>query len=131
MAERLDKLVRYFLTAGVASIVDVGMFAILCTVAVPVAPAATASFCIAAVANYLLSSRFAFHCAPSVQGFGLFFLAALGGLAVNVTVTSAGHGYLGIPPVPAKLTGIGTAFFLNFWVNFRVVFRPRPARPSK
>jgi putative flippase GtrA len=124
-------LARYFLTAGVASVVDLGLFAVLAGASVPVPAAAALSFCVAAVVNYLLSSRFAFRCAPSVRGFGLFFFAALGGLAVNVGVTSLGHSLLGLLPVLAKIAGIGTAFLLNFWVNLRVVFRSHPALQDK
>ncbi len=121
-----DKLLRYFLTAGAAAIVDVGGFAALCFVRVPVPAAAVASFCIATVVNYTLSSRYAFGQAASVRGFALFFIAALGGLTVNVSVTLIGSLYLGILPVLAKLIGVGTAFLTNFWLNLRVVFR----RPS-
>ena len=58
-----------------------------------------------------------------LRGFGLFFVAAVGGLLVNVSVTVVGSLYLGIAPVFAKIVGIGTAFLLNFWVNLRIVFR--------
>jgi putative flippase GtrA len=118
------KLFRYFLTAGVASIVDVGGFAALCFTPLPVVASAAMSFCVAALVNYLLSSRFAFGQPPTWKGFGMFFLAATGGLTVNVLVTLAGSAYFGLPPVIAKIGGVGTAFLLNFWLNLRVVFRP-------
>jgi putative flippase GtrA len=125
------KLVRYFITAGTAAIVDVGGFAALCFVGVPIAVAAVSSFCVAAVVNFLLSSRYVFNRAPTLRGFGLFFLAALGGLAVNVSVTLLGSLYLGIAPVLAKLVGVGTAFLVNFWLNLRIVFRtPAVGRPE-
>jgi putative flippase GtrA len=117
------KLFRYFFTAGAAAVVDVGGFAILCSMRVPIPVSAVTSFCLAAVVNFLLSSRFVFHRAPTLQGFGLFFVAALGGLLVNVSVTLVGSLYLGIAPVLAKLLGVGTAFLVNFWLNLRVVFR--------
>jgi putative flippase GtrA len=131
VADLHDKLARYFLTAGVASVVDLGLFALLTRVDVAIPVAAAASFCVAAVVNYLLSSRFAFHRAASLRGFGLFFVAALGGLAVNVGVTSLGHALLGMPPVLAKVAGIGTAFLLNFWINLRVVFRSHAVLQDK
>jgi putative flippase GtrA len=121
------KLVRYFLTAGVASIVDVGGFALLCLTPLRVAVSAVTSFCVAAVVNYLLSSRFAFGSRPTFRGFGLFMVAAMGGLAVNVSLTLLGSHYLDLMPVLAKLLGVGTAFLFNFWLNLRVVFR-RPAQ---
>lgn len=120
-----NKLVRYFFTAGTAAVVDVGGFALLRLTSTPIAIAAIASFCAAAVVNYLLSCRYAFNQPPAVRGFALFFVAALGGLAVNVTVTLAGSLYLGIAPVLAKIIGVGCAFLLNFWLNLRIVFRTR------
>jgi putative flippase GtrA len=121
---RLDnKLVRYFFTAGTAAVVDVGGFAILCHIGIPIAVAAVASFCVATVVNYLLTSRCVFHQAASLRGFGVFFVAAVGGLMVNVSVTLLGSLYLGILPVLAKIIGVGTAFLVNFWLNLRIVFR--------
>ncbi len=117
------KLFRYFLTAGTAAVVDVGGFALLCLTPLPIAVAAVMSFCAAAVVNYLLSSRLAFNAVPSLRGFGVFLLAAVGGLLVNVTVTLLGTAYLSLAPVFAKIIGVGTAFLVNFWINLRVVFR--------
>jgi putative flippase GtrA len=119
----LHKLARYFFTAGTAAIVDVGGFALLCFTPIPIAASAVTSFCLATVVNYLLSSRFVFNQAPTMRGFGLFFVAALGGLLVNVSVTLVGSLYLGIVPVLAKILGVGTAFLVNFWINLRIVFR--------
>jgi putative flippase GtrA len=118
-----NKLVRYFFTAGVAAIVDVGGFALLRLIPVPIAVSAVTSFCVAAIVNYVLSGRYAFNQAPTVRGFGLFFMAAMGGLAVNVLVTLVGSLYLGIAPVLAKIGGVGAAFLVNFWLNLRMVFR--------
>jgi putative flippase GtrA len=33
---------------------------------------------------------------------------------------------VGMPPLAAKLAGIGTAFIVNFLINLRVVFHTRP-----
>jgi putative flippase GtrA len=123
MASVQSKLLRYFFTAGAAAIVDVGGFASLCLIHVPIAAAAVLSFCLAAVVNFLLSSRYVFKRAATLRGFGLFFVAAVGGLLVNVSVTLLGSLYLGIRPVLAKVVGVGTAFLVNFWLNLRVVFR--------
>jgi putative flippase GtrA len=117
------KLLRYFLTAGTAAIVDVGGFAVLCLTAIPIAVSAVTSFCFAAAVNYLLSSRFAFNQAPTPRGFGVFLVAAAGGLIVNVSVTLGVSHYMGIAPVLAKVLGIATAFLLNFWLNLTIVFR--------
>jgi putative flippase GtrA len=125
----LHKLLRYFLTAGTAAIVDVGGFAMLCLTQIPLAVSAVASFSLATVVNYLLTSRFVFKDAPTLRGYGLFFLAAVGGLIVNVSMTLVGSLYLGLAPVLAKVIGVGIAFLVNFWLNLRVVFRkPAPNR---
>ena len=117
------KLIGYFFTAGTAAIVDVGGFAILCAIRVPISASAVASFCLATVVNYLLTSRWVFKHPATMRGFGVFFVAAVGGLTVNVSVTLIGSLYLGIAPVLAKICGVGTAFLVNFWLNLRIVFR--------
>ena len=122
------KLFRYVLTGGTATLVDVGLFALLQATNLHLAPASVLSFCGAVVVNYLLSSRFVFHRSASLAGFGLFFVAALGGMAVNTAITLIGSLYLGMPPVLAKILGCGVAFLLNFWVNLRLVFRAPAAR---
>jgi putative flippase GtrA len=66
-----------------------------------------------------------------MRGFGLFFATAVGGLAVNVSITVAGSLYLGIAPVLAKMVGVGTAFLVNFWLNLRVVFRTRSVEQNQ
>jgi|SRR5882757_977373 len=119
----LPKLIRYFFTAGTAAIADVGGFALLCLLAIPIAASAVTSFCLATVVNYLLTSRCVFNREATLRGFGLFFVAAVGGLTINVSVTLAGSLYLGLAPVLAKIVGVGTAFLLNFWLNLRIVFR--------
>ena len=118
-----SKLLRYFFTAGAAAIVDVGGFAALGLTPIPIQVSAVASFCVATVVNYLLTSRYVFNQLPTMQGYGLFLAAAVGGLLVNVSVTLVGSFYLGIAPVLAKLIGVGIAFLVNFWLNLRVVFR--------
>jgi putative flippase GtrA len=125
------KFLRYFFTAGTAAIVDVGGFALLCFIGIPITVSAVTSFCLAAVVNYLLSSRYVFNHVPTLHGFGVFFVAALGGLIVNVSVTLLGSLYLGIASVLAKILGVGTAFLVNFWLNLRIVFRtPKRTAPG-
>lgn len=118
-----NKLVRYFFTAGTAAVVDVGGFALLRLTPAPLAVSAVMSFCAATVVNYLLSSRYAFNRMATLRGFGVFFIAAVGGLMVNVSTTLIGSLYFGVTPVLAKLIGVGTAFLVNFWLNLRIVFR--------
>lgn len=63
--------------------------------------------------------------APMVWLVALFLFAALTGLTANVGVTLAGVYFLGLPPLFAKLVGIGTAFLVNFGLNVRIVFPPK------
>jgi len=127
MREVLSKLVRYGVTGGIAAIVDAGGFALLLGAGLAVAAAGTLSFCIAALVNYGLSSRFVFARGATAQGFALFFVAALIGLSVNLGITLAGVYLAGLPPIVAKIAGIGTAFLVNFALNLLVVFRPSGA----
>jgi putative flippase GtrA len=132
MRALLPKLMGYGATGGIAAIVDAGGFALLLRAGLDVATAGTASFCTAAVVNYVLSSRFVFGGRTSAQGFALFFLVALIGLAVNLGVTLAGVYWLGLLPLLAKIAGIGIAFLVNFALNLRIVFRPSDAtRPRQ
>jgi putative flippase GtrA len=123
MRDTLVKLLRYGMTGGIAAIVDAGGFALLIALGLGIAAAGTVSFCVAALVNYLLSSRFVFASGRSAQGFALFFVTALIGLAINLGVTLAGAYLAGLPPVLAKIAGIGTAFLINFALNLRFVFR--------
>ncbi len=123
-----ERLVRYFCTAGVAAVVDVGGFVLLSAFGAAIAPAAVLSFVAAAVVNYLLTSRLVFGHAAAVRGFALFLGAALIGLAVNVTTTVLAAEELGLPGWSAKILGVGVAFFVNFGLNAGIVFRGRATR---
>lgn len=120
-----SKLARYFVTAGTAAIVDVCGFALLRLAPIPIGVSAATSFCAAAIVNYLLSSRHVFNQDATLKGFALFFVAAIGGLVLNVSVTMICSLQYAVPPVLAKIVGIGTAFLFNFWLNQRIVFRAR------
>ena len=119
----VSKLLRYAMTGGIAAVVDLGGFDLLLKANLSVAPASVISFCTAALINYRLTSQFVFGHIATIQGFGLFLLAALIGLTVNVGVTLAGVWVLGLFPPLAKMLGIGTAFLVNFGLNAGVVFR--------
>ncbi len=119
----LEKLGRYYLTAGAAAILDVGVFLMLMAAGLPLPPAATLSFIAAAALNYQLTSRYVFRAEATWRGFGLFFCGALGGLGINVLVTVLAATQLGLSPVLAKIAAVGTAFFANFLINAVFVFR--------
>ena len=122
MSEFLSKIIPYAMTAGTAAVVDAGGFALLVGAGMAIPVAGLVSFGIAAVVNYLLTSRFVFGRRASVREFALFLSGALVGLSVNIGLTVFGVYALGLQPLVAKLLGIGTAFFVNFLINLHVVF---------
>lgn len=123
MRELFSKLLRYGMTGGIAAIVDAGGFELLVRAGLGIAEAGTASFCVAAFVNYCLTSRFVFGQGRTAVGFAFFFVIAIIGLAVNVGVTLAGVYWFDLPPIVAKVSGIGTAFLINFGLNTAIVFR--------
>jgi putative flippase GtrA len=118
------RLPGYFVTGGIAAIVDIGGFWALTSMGLAIPLAATISFMVAAVVNYRLSTRFVFHQPASLAGFVRFVTAALVGLCINVGVTTVlrQHGLL---PVLAKTGGVGTAFIVNYLLVTLLVFRRR------
>jgi len=124
MQDVLSKFVRYFMTGGVAAIVDAGGFALLHYVGMSTMPAAATSFTAAAVANYQLSSRFVFDSQPIKRQFMKFFLVALIGLAINVAITVfLMNTFEAIYPIVAKVMAIGITFVVNFLLNMYIVFK--------
>ena len=126
MPDLLWKLLQYGVTGGIAAVVDAGGFVLLVNAKLNVVVASCLSFCIAALVNYSLTSRFVFNREATVRGLAAFTAAALVGLMVNIGVTLLGIFTVGMPPLAAKLAGIGTAFIVNFLINLRVVFHTRP-----
>jgi putative flippase GtrA len=116
------RFLRYGVTGGIAAVVDAGGFVLLVNARLSIAVASCLSFCIAALVNYSLTSRFVFNREPTLRGLAAFAAAALIGLMVNIGVTLLGVFTVGLPPLAAKLMGIGTAFIVNFLINLRVVF---------
>ncbi len=127
----------YAVTGGLAAVVDVGGFHLL-SLAWPLLPPppgiavrATLSFALAAMANYLLTSRWVFgrdwrDLGQAARFFGL----ACVGLAINTAMTallaSALH------PTLAKAGGVALAFGANFLMNALWVFKPgRPDLRSR
>jgi putative flippase GtrA len=122
----VSKLLRYGVTGGIAAVVDAGGFALLVSAKLSIFAAGCLSFCIAALVNYSLTSRFVFNREATLRGLAAFTAAALVGLMVNIGVTLLAIFTVGLPPLAAKLAGIGTAFIVNFVINLRVVFHTRP-----
>ncbi len=116
---------RYLLTGGTAALVDIGGFALGLHAGLPLIPAATLSFLVAALVNYLLSSRFVFRQARTLRAYLLFVAVATLGLVLNVTLTTLIAAHTPLLPVVAKVVAIGISFVFNFALNALVVFRPR------
>ena len=125
MTGQFQRLIRYSGTAGVAALVDLGGFWSFQAMAWPLEIAAAASFLIATVVNYGLSARYVFRAPVHIRGYARFLSAALLGFVVNVGVTALLVRVAGLPPMAAKLAGIGLAFFVNFALNAAFVFRSR------
>jgi putative flippase GtrA len=125
MREFRSKFLPYMLTGGIAAVVDAGGFAVLVNAKLGIAAAGIISFCIAALVNYGLTSRFVFNRPSTLHGFMLFFSGALIGLSTNVGITLIGVFVFWLPPLVAKLVGIALAFLLNFLINLHIVFRAR------
>ena len=122
MRDLVSKLLRYGVTGGIAAVVDAGGFALLVNAKLSILAAGCLSFCIAALVNYSLTSRFVFNREATLRGLAAFTAAALVGLMVNVGITLLGVFTMGLPPLAAKVMGIGIAFIVNFFINLRFVF---------
>jgi putative flippase GtrA len=118
----INKLLLYVVTGGIAATIDAGGFALLIHSKMNIVPASFISFGVAALVNYRLTSQFVFGREATLRDFGHFLFAALIGLAVNVSVTLAGVNLFEMTPLTAKFAGIGLAFFVNFSLNYGVVF---------
>jgi putative flippase GtrA len=119
------QLSRYLLTGGAAAVVDIGGFAFLSAIHVPVILAAACSFLMATVVNFFLSARWVFGGPTNLQTYVLFVSGAMFGAFVNVTLTTVSITNLDLPRVVAKTAAVAMTFMFNFWINALVVFRAR------
>lgn len=122
MKATLFRIGRYGLTGGAAAVVDLGVFALLCPAVLAVGPAATASFLAAVGVNYTLTSKFVFANQLNRKRFYRFFVFAVIGLTINVTITVVVARTAPVSPAFAKIAGIGIAFIFNYVFNAKFVF---------
>ena len=116
--------VGYLLVGGLAAVVDIGLFHLLVPRLGGVLLPAVASFMVAAVVNYSLSSVWVYRRQwRSVRRATKFLLFALVGLCINAGVTWWLAHAFPIAPTLAKIGGVGIAFGANFLMNTFIVFR--------
>ena len=113
MQNLLRKLSRYFVTGGIAAVVDAGGFALLERAGVVTPVAASLSFCVAALMNYVLTARFVFGQQATAR-----VSAVLCRFARRSCRQCGGHyrgncGYL-IAPDPGQTQGDRSCFFREF-----------------
>ena len=124
------RFVGYFLTGGMAAVIDLGLFLVFeGTVGMAVPLAATLSFLVAALFNFTSSSLVVFHTPVTGRRFVRFLSVASVGLAINVGVTWLVYAALAHPAL-SKAIGIGIAFGFNYvahsFLVFRASFRQEP-----
>jgi putative flippase GtrA len=116
------RLLRYGATGGAAAVVDLGGFALLMALQVPLLLSGTLSFAMAVLVNFFLSSYFVFRMPVTFRRLLAFALGASVGLVVNMGITVAMSAW-GMAPTLAKAIGIWTAFLVNYTVNVVFVYR--------
>jgi putative flippase GtrA len=129
----LPRLLRqafgYFITGGLAAVVDIGGFHLLAPGFQGVLLPAVLSFLLAAVVNYSLSSWFVYRTRwRSARRAAMFLLFAVVGLSINAGATWLLANWLPIHATLAKTGGVGIAFVANFLMNTFIVFRPGDRR---
>lgn len=114
----------YLLVGGLAAVVDIGLFHLLVSRAEGVLLPAAASFAVAAMVNYSLSSVWVYRRQwRSLRRAATFLLFALVGLCINAGATWWLVHSLPVPATLAKVGGVGIAFVVNFLMNTFIVFR--------
>lgn len=114
----------YLLVGGLAAVVDIGLFHLLVSRVEGVLLPAVASFLVAAVVNYALSSVWVYRRQwRSLRRASQFLLFALIGLCINASATWWLAQAFTMVPTLAKIGGVGIAFGANFLMNTFIVFR--------
>jgi putative flippase GtrA len=116
----------YTLAAGTAAMVDVGVFYWLSGPVQPIFLAAALSFTAAATYKYVMSALFVYRTSWwSLRRIAMYLAACAIGLTINAGTTTLLAEAAALPPVVAKIAGVGLAFIANFTLNTFVVFRDR------
>ena len=122
----------YLVVGGLAAVVDIGLFHLLAPGFKGVLLPAAASFSVAAIVNYALSSLWVYRRQwRSLRRAALFLLFASVGLCINAGVTWWLASAFPIAPTLAKIGGVALAFTANFLMNTFIVFRSEDTRIHK
>jgi glycosyltransferase involved in cell wall biosynthesis len=122
------QLFLYLFIGGLAALINIGVFALLTSVAIPVSIAAAISFVVAAIGNYILCILILFrHRArwKTATEIMIYALVVLVAGVIDVTITSFAVSQ-NTPLIEAKIIATVTVFLLNFLGRRFFVF-PEPA----
>lgn len=127
----MTKFIRYFLVGGFAAGINLAIFAALVRgMDAPIYMAATISFVLATLANYLLSVRYVFvsgaRFSRNREIVAVYLVSAVALLA-NQAILFALVDFAGIDPVLAQAVAIVALFLWNYAARHFYVFRHRRA----
>src|SRR3546814_21148934 len=114
------KAAGYLLSGGGAAVIAISLFR-LCAPVMGVTAGATLSFLVAAVANFLVSSRYLFGAGGGARKAVLFLVFAGVGLVINVTATTHITPASDLPLILCKPGRVGIAFLSISPVNYLLV----------
>ncbi len=121
-----NKFFKYCFFGGLAALVELGtFFGFTEPGLISYFFAAPISFALAAIANYFLQRKFTFKNKYSKKRkqFTVFFFVALGGLAINWTITIIGVEWFTLWPTLAKFIAIIVALGYNYSLNSKLTFK--------
>lgn len=121
-----NKFFKYCFFGGLAALIELGsFFAFTEFNLINYFFAAPISFALAAIANYFLQRKFTFKNKYSKKHkqFTVFFVIALGGLAINWTATVIGVELFALWPTLAKFIAILVALGYNYSLNSKLTFK--------
>lgn len=125
-----QKAALYFMVGGCAAVVDLSIFHFASGRGISTLVAAVASFLVAALVNYAMSSLIVFQTRFSLGKAASFLAGASAGLVINSGLTVALAELGGMDPTLAKAMAIGATFVLNFSINTFIVFRSSTGRAT-
>lgn len=113
----IKQLFKFAIVGGIASVVDIGILAMLKEIfGVDVLIASAISFCVSVTVNYILSMRFVFKGKKQnkVNEFIVFVLLSIGGLGLNQIILWAGTECTSLHYLVVKFFAIFGVMIYNF-----------------